>query len=438
MAPNYPTNLNSLNSLNKNIKTDDDTIIITEENIKDYGMVSVDQISWTISSGKIPSNSNVIMYLPSNIYTLMTSLSDLTVKIKVVSENLCRWVAANTIVDTYLPGTRIQIASGVILINSTFLDVNKNGLQTRPDRWNLTNSTILVLDNNYKAFDDTNYTNYFDQTSHILLDSFEKDSTVVLRPFSASDLVFNTYNKPIIINKPINLVSFSTTKFNADITFVAGSEGSNITCLTMNGNLYINTSNINVRNNTINSQVIVKDASDVVIEENTFSTTETPIVLESVLTSTVKNNNITTSADYIVSIDSDSAENTITENDLNANILHADKSVEDNGEDNTISQNTPIVYSPELKVDTTEFTIGKNTTITASIYLGDDVMTDINAGKVVFKVNGKTLKDFTGKVIYAKVVNGTATIENYEIPQTWNRDNLTITAVYQVQVNKKH
>ena len=62
--------------------------------------------------------------------------------------------------------------------------------------------------------------------------------------------------------------------------------------------------------------------------------------------------------------------------------------------------------------------------------MGDEVATDINGGKVVFKVNGKTLKDANGKVIYAKLVNGTATIPSYEIPTSWNKENVTITAVY--------
>ena len=82
-----------------------------------------------------------------------------------------------------------------------------------------------------------------------------------------------------------------------------------------------------------------------------------------------------------------------------------------------------------LQLDNTEFTAGANTTIQASIYKGDDVYTQINKGKVTFKVNGKTLKDSNGKVIYAKVVNGTAIIENYEIPSTWD-NNTTIEATY--------
>ena len=82
-----------------------------------------------------------------------------------------------------------------------------------------------------------------------------------------------------------------------------------------------------------------------------------------------------------------------------------------------------------LKVDTTSFTIGQLARIKASIYLGEEVDTTINRGKVTFKVNGKTLKDENGKVIYVKVVNGTASIDNYEIPDSWVEGSI-IQAVY--------
>ena len=83
-----------------------------------------------------------------------------------------------------------------------------------------------------------------------------------------------------------------------------------------------------------------------------------------------------------------------------------------------------------LKMDTTTFTIGESTQIKASIYQGDQLLNSINKGKVVFKVNGKTLKDSNGKIIYAKVINGTATIDNYIIPDSWNKTDITIEAVY--------
>ena len=84
----------------------------------------------------------------------------------------------------------------------------------------------------------------------------------------------------------------------------------------------------------------------------------------------------------------------------------------------------------ELKVETTEFTIGTTSTITASIYNGQAVATDITKGKIYFKINGKTLKDTKGKVIYSNVVNGVATIENYLIPDDWAKEGTTIQAAY--------
>jgi len=58
------------------------------------------------------------------------------------------------------------------------------------------------------------------------------------------------------------------------------------------------------------------------------------------------------------------------------------------------------------------------------------VASDVNKGKVTFKVNGKTLKDANGKTIYAKVTGGVAVIEDYLIPESWAKDTVSIVAVY--------
>jgi hypothetical protein len=99
---------------------------------------------------------------------------------------------------------------------------------------------------------------------------------------------------------------------------------------------------------------------------------------------------------------------------------------------NTVINNTHIKSRPynELIVDTTEFTIGETATIQASIYYATKINTNITKGKITFKVNGKTLKDENGKVIYAKVVNGTTTIENYIVPEDWAKEGTVIQAVY--------
>ncbi|MDO5851852.1 MAG: Ig-like domain repeat protein [Methanobacteriaceae archaeon] len=53
----------------------------------------------------------------------------------------------------------------------------------------------------------------------------------------------------------------------------------------------------------------------------------------------------------------------------------------------------------------------------------------INNGKMIFKLNGKTLKDENNKTIYVQVVNGQAILK-YTIPEDFSTKNYTITAVF--------
>ena len=81
-----------------------------------------------------------------------------------------------------------------------------------------------------------------------------------------------------------------------------------------------------------------------------------------------------------------------------------------------------------ITVDPVVLNANRMANITARISaVGSDTI--VNEGKVVFKVNGKTLKDANGKVIYAKVVNGTASIE-YSFGSFSNFNNIKITASY--------
>ncbi|MDO5825959.1 MAG: hypothetical protein Q4Q22_06230 [Methanosphaera sp.] len=414
--------LNNFNLINsKQIKTDGETIIINDDNIATYGRTNGD--IWMVYLNP-PANAHVIIDPNSNIRSIVVQLTGV-LDVQITTKDVYSVKSGNTIVNTYLPYSNIEpgrAGMGFTIVNSVFLTSNS------PSDVTLVNSTILTL-NNAIAYDATNYSTYFDSNSHILSSNVPDGSSIILRARTNSG--FQTYNNPMIINKPVNITSFDNANYDADISFVAGSEGSNITGLTLNGNLYINTGNINVKNNTVNNAVYIHDASNVVVEENVFNMDTIPIELTSSITSTIRNNNITTGSDYTITLDSECAENTITGNDLIAGTLQGDNSVLDNGQDNSISLNTPIVYTPELVVDTTEFSVGSPATITASIYLGEEVDTNVNKGKVVFKVNGKTLKDVsTGKVIYAKMNGGVATITDYEIPSSWAKDNITIQAVY--------
>ncbi|RAP52383.1 MAG: hypothetical protein BZ133_01175 [Methanosphaera sp. SHI613] len=83
--------------------------------------------------------------------------------------------------------------------------------------------------------------------------------------------------------------------------------------------------------------------------------------------------------------------------------------------------NPTIVISPVV------ITKGENTTITATVIGNNGEV--INAGKVAFKLNGKTLKDANSKVIYAKVVDGQVNISVF-IDESQLKDSNNITAVY--------
>ena len=73
-----------------------------------------------------------------------------------------------------------------------------------------------------------------------------------------------------------------------------------------------------------------------------------------------------------------------------------------------------------------ETSAGSTITLTATVTDGDKI---INTGKIVFKINGKSIKDEQGKVIYAKVSNNIASTV-YTIPETFKTGTYTLTAVF--------
>jgi hypothetical protein len=77
---------------------------------------------------------------------------------------------------------------------------------------------------------------------------------------------------------------------------------------------------------------------------------------------------------------------------------------------------------------TSAATVTKGETATFTIKVTDNGA-NINEGKVVLKINGKTLKDTNGKVIYANVVDGIASVE-YLIPESMKSKDYTLSAVF--------
>ena len=184
---------------------------------------------------------------------------------------------------------------------------------------------------------------------------------------------------------------------------------------TNSGNTPTNTghkSNINITQDTINQYIPTK------IEITTTDNFGQNIT--GTITATVNGEEIKVTNNYITI----TAENT---DDITIQATYTDPT----GKYNTTTITKTLTVTPTtLTVDPITATAGQTINITARITADNETMIDINKGKVTFKVNGKTLKDANGKVIYAKVVNGTATIENYEVPSDWAKDGTTIQAVY--------
>ena len=85
------------------------------------------------------------------------------------------------------------------------------------------------------------------------------------------------------------------------------------------------------------------------------------------------------------------------------------------------------ITTTEPTLTTEDITTQARATITLKATI--NTTTTINTGKIVFKINGKTLKDTNGKVIYDKGINETGSIE-YTIPEEYATGTYNITAVF--------
>ena len=183
--------------------------------------------------------------------------------------------------------------------------------------------------------------------------------------------------------------------------------------------------NVVLEENNITTSFKINN-SNIYINNNNITSDDNSITLTGSATNiTITNNSIINKLDYTIT--GNGTNNVIMNNYLLTSSSYGDASVNLDNQTNTIADNTPTL---DLIIDTLDFTLNTNATIRANILFDNQTLTNLTAGKVAFKVNGKTLKDENGKVIYAKVVNGTATIENYLIPSSWAKEGITISAVY--------
>ena len=87
---------------------------------------------------------------------------------------------------------------------------------------------------------------------------------------------------------------------------------------------------------------------------------------------------------------------------------------------------TVVPYTVNVIVNPITTLSGNKVLLTANVT--DINGNKVNSGRVIFKLNGCTLKDANGKTLIANVINGTATVE-YLIPSSYSAKNYTLTAV---------
>ena len=83
----------------------------------------------------------------------------------------------------------------------------------------------------------------------------------------------------------------------------------------------------------------------------------------------------------------------------------------------------------KLTLQNPSITAKSGDSITLTARVNDANGDGINTGKIIFKLNGKTITDGEGKTLFAKVVNGEAVL-NFVIPTKYTAKKYTITAVY--------
>jgi len=217
----------------------------------------------------------------------------------------------------------------------------------------------------------------------------------------------------------------------------------------------INTEALNttIKNNQLTSSTgygadtIQTTMQDTIIENNTIETTTTLEVPETIITNTpttltatvtidetpINGGTITFTKDNEVlaqaTVTNGTATATVTFKEAEDTTIVASYTPESSGLSTSSAEAATSIQAPQtqLNIEDVELAAGETVTLTAKVT--DQAGNNITGGKVIFKVNGKTVKDANGKVIYAKVVDGVASVE-YVIPDSLAGKDVNITAVY--------
>lgn len=385
---------------------------------------------YVLGNNALIQNNNIIVGGPSDEIDWYSD-PDLakTLAIAIVSNN--NTVRYNNI-TTYTTISKVDFgAVESITIQASAITTAKNNIIEYNNIY--TNGTDYAYGVNLGQNIDNNLIQYNNITTYgnAFADSIQAFSAVNNLTITNNNIISNSRNMSdgIAISKD-NMVgtTHNNTITNNNIT-VTG----NLSTLIDAGNFeyshienntgYINGTNINGYVITGNNNNILKNT----IYLNSQQITDTGIELVQSGNNNITNNTIITNTEYAIKLQN-SKDNTVTNNMLISKMYEANNAVS-NDSYNIIKDN--IGYQQKkttIIVDNITTDIDSKVNITCHVY--DEDGKEVENGKVIFKINGKTIKDQNGNILFTKVINATATIQNYIIPSNWRNHKYTLSAVY--------
>ena len=475
--------INGENATFTNTSFELDDVNITIKNMK---INNTDTTEYTIKSA---GNNNKI--INNTIYTYNTNGKTAAIANTggsniLISNNTVK-VYGPALTITYGSGTSIANTQGILSVGGENNIISKNNVKV----YNSTNSddslystiegitapgksnNILIINNNVTVTGGRfNYgINTLDRVNNTII----KDNNIHVtgHRYVNGIQMGNKATNCTITGNNITGICYNTTTFTDDneplafgiiTTSMGGGRTNNITIT--NNNIQLNssviygmeiyqTSNTTINNNTIlgngnytmgiglahsedntiiNNEMILYGNSNIkindIVEEIRPANTGIQIQQNSHNTQ-IDNNTIIIKDigqhDLTINTENSIKNTTITNNKLTTSTKTGTRTINTNY-DTYLENNTRAIINTKIVLETINAQVGD--TINLKAYVYDIYGNPINTGRVVFKINGKTIKDTNGNIIYATVKEGIATIENYTVPANWFKIKSVLNVVY--------
>ena len=475
--------INGENATFTNTSFELDDVNITIKNMK---INNTDTTEYTIKSA---GNNNKI--INNTIYTYNTNGKTAAIANTggsniLISNNTVK-VYGPALTITYGSGTSIANTQGILSVGGENNIISKNNVKV----YNSTNSddslystiegitapgksnNILIINNNVTVTGGRfNYgINTLDRVNNTII----KDNNIHVtgHRYVNGIQMGNKATNCTITGNNITGICYNTTTFTDDneplafgiiTTSMGGGRTNNITIT--NNNIQLNssviygmeiyqTSNTTINNNTIlgngnytmgiglahsedntiiNNEMILYGNSNIkingIVEEIRPANTGIQIQQNSHNTQ-IDNNTIIIKDigqhDLTINTENSIKNTIITNNKLTTSTKTGTRTINTNY-DTYLENNTRAIINTKIVLETINAQVGD--TINLKAYVYDIYGNPINTGRVVFKINGKTIKDTNGNIIYATVKDGIATIENYTVPANWFKIKSVLNVVY--------